>query len=311
MENTNPTSPLVYGDETAGAQNINDLQNNQTVLPEDNQLIFGKFRTMEEAAEAFKAAENAVAEATMLKQELQEYKNMERHMEEDAIAKKKGFSDRMEMALNFDVKQKELENYLLAGSRLLKPQQYLTLNQLIRECRGNCSRDDLVKIRRLFSPEVVALVSEDVALYKHVRQYEYDNMREQEKAIRRNRKIEDFKKLAGEWANSDFNRSLIEQAMELSDGQIDLTELKKVIDQIESDAVKRFQKHTAIRQENEAAQDQLVATESSKNRHHGKKWLTKEEFYKMTPEQEAEKYDLLVEQIKLENQGLLPRMLTK
>ena len=41
-----------------------------------------------------------------------------------------------------------------------------------------------------------------------------------------------------------------------------------------------------------------------------KKWLTKEEFYTLTPKEEAEKYDLIVEQVKLEKQGLLPRMLT-
>ena len=41
-----------------------------------------------------------------------------------------------------------------------------------------------------------------------------------------------------------------------------------------------------------------------------KKWLSKEEFYKLTPQQETEQYDLIVEQIKLEKQGLLPRMLT-
>ena len=41
-----------------------------------------------------------------------------------------------------------------------------------------------------------------------------------------------------------------------------------------------------------------------------KKWLTKEEYYKLSPKEEAEKYDLIVEQVKLEKQGKLPRMLT-
>lgn len=309
MENTEQFEPVLLGGDQAQYHQMGegDKGNSQS----DGELIFGKFKTMEEALKGYQEAEAAASKARGFEKDLQYYKARAKALEDDASARRNGFSDRIEKALKDDVRQKELDNYLLAGSRLLQPRQYLVLSKLVNNCRGNCTRENLNKIRRFFSPEVIALVSEDAALYKHVKQFEYENMREQEKAIRFNRQIEEFKKANGEWANSEFNDGLISQAVELSDGQVDLAELKKVIEQIEADAVKKYQTDTSIQQENSAAQDQLYAAGSSKPRTSGKKWLSREEFYQLTPEQEAEKFDQIVEQIKLENQGLLPRMLTK
>lgn len=309
MENIEQFEPVLLGDDLSRYRQA--MQGDNGDAQTNDELIFGRFKTMDEALQGFRQAEAAAAKAKDFERQLQAYKDRAQALEEDAAARDKGFTDRIEMALKEEVRQKELDDYLLAGSHLLHPRRYLALSKLINHCRGKCTRDDLNKIRRFFSPEVIALVSEDAALYKHVKQFEYENMREQEKAVRFNRQIEEFKKASGGWADSEFNNGLISQAVELSDGRVDLAELKKVIEQIEADAVKKYQTDASIQKENAAVQDQLYAAGGSKTRPGGKKWLTREEYYKLTPEQEAEKYDQIVEQIKLENKGLLPRMLTK
>lgn len=280
-------------------------------VQDEDALIFGKFKTMEEAEKSYAEAEKAMAKVADLEKQLLEYKNCEDAYEKECLAHANGFADRWEMALNFDACQKELDNYMIAGSHVLDPRKFSDLDKAIRQCRNNFTQDNLLAVRRLFSPEIIALVSEDTAMFKNFKRGEYARMRDEEKSIRFNRKIDEFQKSHEQWANSEFNKSLISQALELSDGCIDLAELKKVIDQIESDAVKKYQKNSSIEQENAAAQDQLCISEGCKSRRNGRKWLTREEYYKLSSEQEAEKYDLIVEQIKLENQGVLPRMLTK
>ena len=66
-----------------------------------------------------------------------------------------------------------------------------------------------------------------------------------------------------------------------------------------------------MKHQNSAAQEGLQTPLNNNARVKTKKWLTKKEYYALSPEEEAEKYDLIVEQVLLEKQGKLPRMLTK
>ena len=313
MEDENKSLPIQeqknVPEAIRGDVGLDDVKSD--VTPDNENLIFGKFKTMEEAFKGYKDAEERALHMVDIEKDLQKYRTQAENYERDAIARKCGFNDRLEMALNFDVKQKELDNYLIAGSHLLKPKERLELNKLINKCRQNHSREDLFEVRRFFSPEVVALASEDAALYKNIRHNEYENMREQEKNARYNRKLEEFRKLNGEWLKSEFNNDLIMQAVELSDGKVDLSELKTLVEKIESAAVEKYKKDISVKQENEAVQDNLLLAEGTSSRNRGKKWLTREEFYKLSPAEEAERYDSIVEQVLLENRGLLPRMLTR
>ena len=324
-ENDIPT-PLIF--DTNDITSVSIPKDNQpeksvqpSVEPEDltdddnreqeNRLIFGKFKTMDEARKGYQEAERAVARAADLEKEIEAYQRLSEQHEQDVIARSEGFNDRLEKALSYDVRLHELDNYALAAAYTLPPQKKLQVMALIDKCRRGAGAVDIAQIRRCFSPEVISLAAEDIALYKNARRQDYDAARQQERSIRYDRKLKAFERQNGNWIDSPLKEALLTQAIELSDGKIDLVVLKDIVNTIEDSAVRKYQKATALRRQNAEAQDSLKEPGSGNSRSKGKKWLTKEEYYKLTPEQEAEKYDLIVEQILLEKQGLLPKMLTR
>lgn len=278
---------------------------------EDNELIFGKFKTMEEARKGYKEAERAITKAADLEKQLEQYKYLSENFEKDGIARRQGYADRLDMALTSDVRKHELDNYALAAGYTLSPQEQLKVSELISRCRNGCGEADFANLRRFFSPEVVALASEDAALYKNSRQGEYDAVRAEEKDIRYNRKISEFRNSNAQWVDSPLKEELITQAMDATDGKVDLFALKELTDAVAAEAVKKYQADNDIKHQNSAAQDGLQTPLNNNARVKTKKWLTKKEYYALSPEEEAEKYDLIVEQVLLEKQGKLPRMLTK
>ena len=271
---------------------------------EDNELIFGKFKTMEEARKGYKEAERAITKAADLEKQLEQYKYLSENFEKDGIA-------RLDMALTSDVRKHELDNYALAAGYTLSPQEQLKVSELISRCRNGGGEADFADLRRCFSHEVVALASEDAALYKNSRQGEYDAVRAEEKDIRYNRKISEFRNSNAQWVDSPLKEELIAQAMDATDGKVDLFALKELADAVAAEAVKKYQADNDMKHQNSAAQEGLQTPLNNNARVKTKKWLTKKEYYALSPEEEAEKYDLIVEQVLLEKQGKLPRMLTK
>ncbi len=278
---------------------------------ENNELIFGKFKTMEEAHKSYKEAEKAITKSAELEKQLRLYQEEAQIYERENLAKQNGFSDYMQMALADDVWTHELDNYALAAMHGLPPQQRLEVSSLIERCRNLRSQSDMALLRLQFSPEVVAAVSQDTALFKNFISEEYKTMDNRDKQVRYNRKLGDFNRLNASWLDSDIKRNLFNQALEVSDGNVDLFVLKDLVESIENEAVNKYRKKKNIQDENSLMQNSLLEPNNDTNpKIKRKKWLTKEEYYKLTPKEEAEKYDLIVEQVKLEKQGKLPRMLT-
>lgn len=110
---------------------------------EDNELIFGKFKTMEEARKGYKEAERAITKAADLEKQLEQYKYLSENFEKDGIARRQGYADRLDMALTSDVRKHELDNYALAAGYTLSPQEQLKVSELISRCRNGCGEADL------------------------------------------------------------------------------------------------------------------------------------------------------------------------
>ena len=278
---------------------------------ENQELIFGKYKTMEEAHKGYKEAQKAITKSAELEKQIKLYQEEARFYEQDNIARKNGFSSHYEMALNEDVWHHEIDNYAMAATHLFSPQEQLEINNLIEKCHQTKSIKDMAALRRCFSPEIVAMVSQDTAMYRNDRKVEYDQMSVKDKTLRYNRKLSEFWRTNTNWIDSSIKKDLITQALEISDGKVNLLVLKKLVEQIEQEAVNKYQKNKTVQQENSKMQNSLVEPNGNgAPKTKKKKWLTKDEFYKLSPKEEAEKYDLIVEQVKLEKQGLLPRMLT-
>ena len=169
----------------------------------------------------------------------------------------------------------------------------------------------MAMLRRFFTPEIVAKVSQDTVIFKNSRAEEYQKMSINDKNLRYNRKLDEFRQVNTKWFDSSVKKDLVAQALEISDGNVDLLGLKDLVERIEQDAINRYRKDKSTQQENIQMQNSLIEPNGNNMpKTKKKKWLTKDEYYKLTPKEEAEKYDLIVEQVHLEKQGILPRMLT-
>ncbi len=280
-------------------------------VKKENELIFGKFKTIEDAHKSYKEAEKAITRSAELEKQLKLYQEEAKLYEQDKIARDNGFNSRLEMALKEDAWHYEVDNYAIAASHFLPSQQRLEIKTLIDRCHRLGVKDDLARLRRYFTPEIVAMVSQDTAMFKNSRMQEYEEMLKQDKNVRNSRKLGDFKRLNTNWIDSDVKKELFEQALDVSDGNVDLLSLKKIVEKIEEDAISRYLKKKNVQQETTYLQNSLVEPNSSETpKSKKKKWLTKAEYYKLSPKEETEKYDLIVEQVMLEKKGLLPRMLT-
>ena len=305
---TSVSEPQEEALEPANNLNEADVTDEQN---KDNNLIFGKFKTMEEACKGYKEAERAITKAADLEKQLEQFKYLSEMYEQDGIARRQGYDNRIDMALTSDVRMHELDNYALAAGYVLSPQEQINVSEIINRCRNGGSDADFADLRRYFPPEVVALAAEDAAIYKNSRQDVYNAMHEEEKNIRNNRKISEFRNANAQWVDSPLKEELITQAMDITDGNVDLFALKELADAVAAEAVKKYQSEHEMQYQNSMAQESLLTPLDDNKRVKTKKWLTKEEFYDLTPEEEAEKYDLIVEQVLLEKQGKLPRMLTR
>ncbi|MBE6451109.1 MAG: hypothetical protein E7016_04005 [Alphaproteobacteria bacterium] len=274
-------------------------------------LIFGKFKTLEEAHKGYKEAQKAITKSAELEKQIKLYQEEAKNYEQDKIAREKGFSSYYAMALDDDVWHHEVNNYALAARHMLSPQECLKVNALVEQCHKTRSDIDLAMLRRYFNPEVVALVSQDTAIFKNNRLSEYQKMSINDKNLRYNRKLDEFRQVNTNWLDSSVKKDLVAQALEISDGNVDLIGLKSLVEQIEQDAISKYRKDKNTQQENSQMQNSLVEPSGNNMpKTKKKKWLTKDEYYKLSPKEEAEKYDLIVEQVKLEKAGRLPRMLT-
>lgn len=302
-------------DSVTDTHNIEDnkpLSNEEKAeIDENNTLIFGKFKTLDEAYKGYKEAEKAITKSAELEKQVKQYQEEVKLFEQDKLAYENGFSNRFDMALNNDVWHHELDNYALAALHFLEPQQQLYIVDLIEKCRNFGTNEDVAQIRQLFSPEIVALVSQDTALFKNNRKSDYEEMLSRDKNLRYSRKFNEFKSMHDAWFDADLKTDLINQALEVSNGNVDLEILKDFVEKIEQHAIDKYLKTNNANKENDLVQNSLVEPgDYNVPKFKKKKWLTKEEYYKLSPKEEAEKYDLIVEQVKLEKQGLLPRMLT-
>ena len=99
-------------------------------------------------------------------------------------------------------------------------------------------------------------------------------------------------------------------AVNLAGSDVDLNKVRELVDAVEAYAVKRYQEKTKIEAENQQLQGSLQAPASGGTAPAGEKWITREEYNRMSEEQFEANRDKIERQILLERQGKLKPMLT-
>jgi hypothetical protein len=329
MENSTPSEVInedtssVDTEDTSNASVEPDVSTNEPETDETNgaektdtnpsePLIFGKYKNIEEAEKGYKEAEKSINKVAELEKQLKAYQDAENQAREqrEIEARKAGYADTQEQEVKLDIANHEFRRYCEALERHLTGDNYTKVYNALRYYQQTGNKQYLEMAKGYFSPAVISQIAGDVALYGDKALNDYRAKKYEETIKSSKAKLEEFAGANAEWLAPKERQDALGLLIELSGGNVDFARAKTVIDALEQTAITAYEKKQKEIAENKGVQDSLLTPNTGGYSSTGKKWLTKEDFYKMTPEQEKANYDLIAEQINLENQGKLPRQLT-
>lgn len=275
------------------------------------QLIFGKYKTLEEAEKGYKEAEKAITKSSELEKQLNAYKEREEKAlsDREERAKSLGFNNADEQAIDFDVKSHEFDLYVQALETTLTGDAYNKVYQALLNYQQTLNPKALQVAKAYFDTDVITKIAGDVAIYKNNAYTKYASNKRASKMAEINSMVSEFAKSTGDWLNPKERQDIVGLAINITGGNVDLPKLKELVDGIEAMAVKSYlDKQNAIK-ENEQLTGSLTNPSGGADIS-GEKWFTKEQYMRMTPQEEEANYDKIARQITLEKQGKIPRMLT-
>ena len=276
------------------------------------QLIFGKYKNIEEAEKGYKEAERSISRVAELEKQLKAYQDAENQAREqkEIEARKAGYADTQEQAVKLDIANHEFKRYCEALETHLTGDNYTKVYNALRYYQQTGNKQYLDFAKGYFTPAVISQIAGDVAIYGEKALGDYRAKKMAESMTESKAKLEEFARANTDWIGMKERQDILGMAIELSGGNVDFNKAKSIIDALESAVVSAYEKKQKEIAENKGVQDSLLTPNTGGYSSGGKKWLTKEEYYNMTPAQEKANYDLIEEQILLEKQGKLPRRLT-
>jgi hypothetical protein len=288
----------------------NEAENTDTNPSE--QLIFGKYKSIEEAEKGYKEAEKSFNRVAELEKQLKAYHDAEEKAREqrEIEARNAGYSDANEQEVKYEIANHEFKRYCEAMETTLTGDAYNKAYAALSHYQQTGNKQYLDLAKSYFSPAVISQIAGDVAIYgeKALNDYRYQKALASQNESKA--KLEEFAKANTDWINVKERQEALGLLIELSGGNVDFAKAKTIIDALETVAISSYEQKQKAIAENKDVQDSLLSPQSGGNPQTARKWLTREDYNRMTPEQERANYDLIVEQINLENQGKLPRALT-
>lgn len=275
-------------------------------------LIFGKYKSLEDAEKGYKEAEKAITRSAELEKRLkayQEREEQESRVRQDA-ARKLGFNDAEEQQLDWEIKNFEFARCVEALGATLEGDAYEKAYNALARYRATLNPRDLAAAKACFAPETIAEIAGQVALYRNQAAGEYQNRVQTQRLAEVKTRVAAFAKETGDWLNPKERQDIVGMAVNLTGGDVDLNKVRELVDAVEAYAVKRYQEKTKIEAENQQLQGSLQAPASGGIPPAGEKWITREEYNRMSEEQFEANRDKIERQILLERQGKLRPMLT-
>ena len=247
-----------------------------------------------------------------MEKKLQAYQEREDRAREqrEIAARERGFTDAQEQEVQYQIASHEFQRYCEALETTLSGDNYSKAYNALYNYQQTGNPQYLEVAKGFFPAAVISKIGGDVALYSQKVLDEYRCHKEVEMRHHYKVRLNTFAKENAEWLASKERQDAVGMLIQLTGGNVDFASAKQAIDALETRAIADFQKKQAETKENQEIQTSLQTPGGGAMPKSGKKWLTREDYNKLTPEQEKANYDLIVEQIELENQGKLPRMLT-
>jgi hypothetical protein len=299
----------------------NDVPVEQTNEPEtkqeeaesqtEEQLIFGKYKSLEEAEKGYKEASRSITKVAELEKQLNEYRQREEKalLDREERAKSLGFSNADEQALDFEVKSHEFDLYVQALETTLSGDAYNKVYQALLNYQQTLNPKALAVAKAYFDTDVISKIAGDVAIFKNNAYNKYASDKRASRMAEINSMVSEFAKSTGDWLNPKERQEIVGLAINITGGNIDLPKLKELVDSIEAMAVKSYQEKQNAVGETEQLTGSLVTPQSHQNINN-EKWFSREEYMAMSEAEEEANYDKIARQIELEKQGKLPRRLT-
>ncbi len=283
-----------------------------TEATEQETLIFGKYKSLEEAEKGYKEAEKAITRSAELEKKLKAYQESEEKTlnERQEKARNMGFNDIEEQEIDFKVKSFEFDRYVQALETTLSGEAYTKAYSALSRYQTTLNPKDLLEAKACFTPDTIAKIAENTALFKQNAYQEYQAGLRVRKIGEVNKALSEFATSHGDWLNPKERQDIIGMAINLTGGNVDLGKVKELVDALEGYAVKAYQDKAKAEAENQNLQNSLQIPGGASQAATGEHWFTKEEYQKMSPDEETANYEKIVRQIKLEKQGKIPRMLT-
>lgn len=284
----------------------------KSIEKEPEQLYFGKYKTLEEAEKGYKEAEKSFNRAAELEKQLKAFQQAEEQAKLAQIqeAKRLGFSTPEEQAVERECREYECSLYERGLQFITDPKAREEAGYYFQQYKNSGNTNYLETAIEYMNPVVAANIAENSGIYRHQRFSEYKASAKQQELRNIRERVEEFSRDVGDWVEQEERQNIVGLAVKLTGGNVDLQEVKKLIDAVENGAVERYKQAEKAKQENAAIQQSLTSPNNENTISSGKKWLTREEYYNMPEADEAKYQDLINEQILLENQGVLPKQIT-
>lgn len=215
-------------------------------------LIFGKYKTLEEAEKAYKESERAIKEKAELEKRLQTYHDQEEkaRLDREIEAKQQGFSDVEAKQMDFEVKNFEFMRYAEALEIGYCGEDYELAKEALARYQSSLNPHDLAEAKKYFDPEAIEKIASNTALYRNQKSTEYCQSLQSKQVASVRGNLENFVKETADWLDVQERGAVIAEAVNLAGANVDLNKVRSLVDAIEAGAVKRFQEQQKVEMEN-------------------------------------------------------------
>lgn len=230
----------------------------QPETPEEK-LIFGKFKDLEAAEAAYKEAERAIREKAEYEKQLQAYKESEEkaRLDKETEAKQMGFESAEARQINFEVKNFEFLRFAEALESGAAGADYDSAFEALTRYQHTGNPADLAEAKRFFEPEAIEKVASATALYRNQKDSEYQESQRNRFITETKGKLEAFAQETGDWLNVVERGSIVAEAINIAGPNVDLKQVKDLIDKVEAKAIERYQAEQKALTENKAQIEKL------------------------------------------------------
>lgn len=226
---------------------------------QEEKLIFGKFKTLEEAEKAYKETEKAVKERAEYEKQLQIYRDNEEkaRLARETEARQMGFDSAEAQQMNFEVKNFEFMRYAEALESGAAGADYDAALEALKRYQHSGNPADLAEAKQYFEPEAIEKIAGITALFHNKKTAEYQESQKNRFITETKSKLETFARETGDWLNVEERGVIMAEAINLAGPNADLNRIKELIDKVEARAIERYQAEQKALSENQSQIEKL------------------------------------------------------